>query len=84
VRIGVSGTRAEYVALLALSFATPPLLWALGLAGPRAMLAWLSLPAAFPPLRLVLRAEGAALNPALGFSARLQLLFCLLLAAGLW
>jgi 1,4-dihydroxy-2-naphthoate octaprenyltransferase len=84
VRIGVLGTRAEYAVLLALSFAMPPLLWWLGLAGPRAMLAWLSLPAALPPLRLVLRAEGAALNPALGGSARLQLLFCLLFAAGLW
>jgi 1,4-dihydroxy-2-naphthoate octaprenyltransferase len=83
VRIGVFGTRAEYAVLLALSFATPPLLWALGLAGPRAMLAWLSLPAAIAPLRLVMRAEGAALNPALGLSARLQLLFCLLFAAGI-
>jgi 1,4-dihydroxy-2-naphthoate octaprenyltransferase len=47
------------------------------------MLAWLSLPAAIAPLRLVMRAEGAALNPALGLSARLQLLFCLLFAAGI-
>ncbi|GAC1607667.1 MAG: 1,4-dihydroxy-2-naphthoate polyprenyltransferase [Myxococcales bacterium] len=84
VRIGVAGTRAEYVVLLVVSFATPALLWALGFAGPRVLLAWLSLPAAVAPLRLVLRGEGAALNPALGGSARLQLLFCLLLAAGMW
>jgi 1,4-dihydroxy-2-naphthoate octaprenyltransferase len=72
VKIGPLWTRVEYLALLALAFAlTPP--WTL-----------FALPLAIPPLLRVLRKEGAALNPALGETARLQLVFAILLAVELW
>jgi len=37
-----------------------------------------------PPLRTVLTQDGAALNRGLGQTARLQILYSVLLAAGLW
>jgi len=40
-------------------------------------------PFALRPLRTVLREDGAILNRALGDTARLELVFCLLFAAGL-
>ncbi len=76
VKIGSRATRVEYVALLAIAFALP---FALG--RPWTLLA---VPLALQPLRRVLKADGAALNPALGETARLQLVFALLLAVELW
>jgi 1,4-dihydroxy-2-naphthoate octaprenyltransferase len=48
------------------------------------LLALLALPLAWPPLSRVLRTTGAALNPALGTTARFQAAFGLLLALGAW
>ena len=76
VRLGVRGTRLEYVALLAFAFALTP---ALGTPWPL-----LALPLAIAPLRRVFRAGGAALNPALAETARMQLAFAVLLAFELW
>lgn len=76
VLLGTRWTRLEYAALLALAFALP-----LFLGRPWPLFA---LPLAIPPLRRVLRSEGAALNPALGETARLQMLYALLLAVELW
>jgi 1,4-dihydroxy-2-naphthoate octaprenyltransferase len=76
VRLGVTGTRVEYCALLVVAFAMPLLLgrpWPL-----------LALVLAVAPLRRVLRASGGALNPALGETARMQLVFSILLAVELW
>lgn len=83
VRFGPSFGRAEYVACVALSALVPPLMWGLGLASPWVLLAWLALPLAVPPLRLVLKQSGATLNLALAQTARLQLVFGILFAAGL-
>lgn len=76
VKLGARFTRAEYLALLLLAFAVTPLL-----GRPFPLLA---LPLAVRPLRRMLRAEGAALNPALAETARLQLAFSLLLALEVW
>jgi 1,4-dihydroxy-2-naphthoate octaprenyltransferase len=84
VRLGTGAGKAEYLVLLAASFATPFILYGLGLASAWVFLALLSLPLAVGPLRLVLRAQGAALNAALGGTARLQLVFGLLFAVGLF
>ncbi|MET0400927.1 MAG: 1,4-dihydroxy-2-naphthoate polyprenyltransferase [Cystobacter sp.] len=84
VRWGVPAGRAEYVALLALAFATPPVMWLLGLSSAWVMLAWLSAPLAVTLLKQVLGREGAALNPSLGGTARLQLVFGLLFSVGLY
>jgi len=76
VKIGPRATRVEYVVLLTLAFGL-----ALALGKPWPLLA---LPLALKPLRRVLRSDGAALNPALGETARLQLVFAALLAVELW
>jgi 1,4-dihydroxy-2-naphthoate polyprenyltransferase len=76
VTLGAAASRAQYVVL-----AVAPFALALGLGT-----AWplLALPAALPALRTVLKEEGAALNRGLGQTARLQILYSVLLAAGLW
>jgi 1,4-dihydroxy-2-naphthoate octaprenyltransferase len=84
VRLGARAGKAEYVGLLLLSLLTPVAMWAAGLSGPAVLLSLLSAPLGVPPLRKVLGVTGAALNPALGETARFQLAFSLLLAAGLW
>jgi len=76
VKLGATGTRVEYVVLILAAFAIAPVLgtwWPL-----------LALPVAVPALRTVLTRDGAALNPGLGQTARLQILYSILLAAGLW
>lgn len=83
VRFGRRAGQAEYVALLALSFLTPWALWLSGLTGPWVLLSMLSAPAVVRPLQRVRREHGAALNPALGETARLQLVFGILFALGL-
>src|SRR5579875_2867819 len=84
VRLGRARTRALYSAMLLVAFATAPLPWAFG-----SMSAWLLLPWAVLPLaarlsRLVgTRSDGPALNGALAQTGMLQLVFCLLFAAGI-
>jgi 1,4-dihydroxy-2-naphthoate octaprenyltransferase len=51
--------------------------------GPFPLVSWAAAPLALRPLRTVLREDGAILNRALGDTARLELVFCLLFAAGL-
>ncbi len=82
VRLGTRFGRAEWFACILVSALVPVGLWGAGLATAAVLLPLLSLPLAVPPGRLVLRAEGAALNEALAGTARLQLVFGLLLAAG--
>jgi 1,4-dihydroxy-2-naphthoate octaprenyltransferase len=84
VRLGRERTRTLYTTMLAVAFATAPLPWALG-----SMSAWLLLPWAVAPLAVALvrtvrtRVDGPALNGALARTGLLQLLFCLLLSAGI-
>lgn len=84
VRFGTAAGKAEYVLLLVAAYATPIALFALGLKGPWVFLPLLSAPLAVPPLKRMLNEQGAALNPALGGTARLQLVFGLLFALGLY
>jgi len=84
VRFGGGFGRAEYVALLLLALAMPLLMVARGWARPTVLFSLLALPLAWPPLSRVLRTTGAALNPALGTTARFQAAFGLLLAFGAW
>ena len=76
VKLGAAASRAQYVVVVVAPFALALLL---GTAWPL-----LALLAAIPALRTVLREEGAALNRGLGQTARLQILYSVLLAAGLW
>lgn len=83
VRLGAGGARAEYLALLAVACAVPLLMALLGLSTPWVMLAWLSLLPGWRAIRLALTAEGPVLNQALAGTARLALIYALLLSAGL-
>ena len=84
VRWGASAGKVEYCAMLAAAFAAPLLIWLLGTSRGWPLLSWLSAPLALPPLQRVLKQHGAALNPALGGTARLQLVFGILFALGLY
>ena len=84
VRFGRAFGRAEYVALLIVALAMPVTMVALGWARWPVLLALLATPLAWPPLSRVLRTTGAALNPALGTTARFQAAFGLLLSLGAW
>jgi 1,4-dihydroxy-2-naphthoate octaprenyltransferase len=84
VRFGRRFARVEYFALLALAFAVPTLQWWTGAQAPWVLLPWLALPLAWPPLgKLLAPVDGAALNRALGETARLMLAFGLLYALGI-
>ncbi|MGH9182961.1 MAG: 1,4-dihydroxy-2-naphthoate polyprenyltransferase [Acidimicrobiales bacterium] len=81
VRMGASPTRALYVTLVGAAFLYVPLV---ALARPGALLAVLALPAGSRPVRAVAAGtSGVGLVAVLGDTGRLQLVYGLLLAAGL-
>jgi 1,4-dihydroxy-2-naphthoate octaprenyltransferase len=91
VLLGPRGTQVEYLLLLAIAYlAAGALAWLRG-AGPDGMearglwllLPWLTLPLAYRLRREMQTLEGGALNQTLAGTARLSLLFSLLLALGL-
>lgn len=84
VRWGALAGKIEYCAMLAAAFAAPLAMWMMGVARAWPLLSWLSAPFALMPLRRVLYQRGAALNPALGATARLELVFGILFALGLY
>jgi 1,4-dihydroxy-2-naphthoate octaprenyltransferase len=81
VRIGAAATRGVYLALVAVAFLFPPLLSRL--VGPGVLLALGALPLALVEARALGRRTGAELNRSLAGTARLHLVFGLLLAIGL-
>lgn len=82
VRLGRDHTRRLFVALIAAAFAALPLV-ALVDRNPAPLMAVAAAVFAVSPVRVVLGQTGPALVPALGATARLHLVFGLLLAAGL-
>jgi 1,4-dihydroxy-2-naphthoate octaprenyltransferase len=86
VRLGRPRARVLYAAMVYLAFATAPLAWLLGGTGlsPWLLVSWLALPLAAPVVRTVRhRVDGPSLNGALARTGMLQLVFCVLLSAGL-
>ena len=84
VRLGDGRTRALYVAMLVLAFATVPVV-AGGFNRPAAAAALVGIVLARRPVVQVLEgARGATLVPVLGATGRVQLITGTLLAAGLW
>jgi len=83
VRLGAARTRVEYAALLGTAYLVLPVSWVLGLLPGWWWLAWLSAPVALQLVRRVTTTTGPGLNPLLGETARLLLLFALLLAGGI-
>jgi 1,4-dihydroxy-2-naphthoate octaprenyltransferase len=84
VRLGRRRTRALYTAMVAGTFLCAPLLWVLGSMTAWLLLSWAAIPLAVRLVGVVrTRTDGPALNGALAKTGALQLLFCLLLAAGI-
>ncbi|MCL2770342.1 MAG: 1,4-dihydroxy-2-naphthoate polyprenyltransferase [Solirubrobacterales bacterium] len=83
VRLGRARTRALYTAMVAGAFICAPALWSLGMT-PWLMLSWAVLPLAASLVAVVrARTDGPSLNAALARGGALQLIFCLLLSAGI-
>ena len=84
VAIGPDITRLEYVLLLVAAYMVPTLVWLLGDSSGWILLPWLSLPLAVHLAHSIyMNTQGPALNKTLAATARLDLVFCILLAAGL-
>ncbi|HEY7962360.1 MAG TPA: 1,4-dihydroxy-2-naphthoate polyprenyltransferase [Solirubrobacteraceae bacterium] len=84
VRLGRARTRSLYVAMLAGAFALAPLPWLLGSMSAWLLLCWAAIPLALSLARVVRTSvDGPTLNGALAKTGALQLLFCLLLSAGI-
>jgi 1,4-dihydroxy-2-naphthoate octaprenyltransferase len=84
VRLGRAHTRTLYSAMLVVAFATAPLPWALGSMSAWLLLPWASIPLAVRVASVVrTRTDGPALNGTLARTGALQLVFCLLFAAGI-
>jgi 1,4-dihydroxy-2-naphthoate octaprenyltransferase len=83
VYLGRRLARTEFVAVLAAAYLAAGSLWLLGDYSGWVFLSWASVPAAFVPVAAVLaRTDGPSLNEALRSTARLHLLFGVLLAIG--
>jgi 1,4-dihydroxy-2-naphthoate polyprenyltransferase len=83
VKLGRVGTIAEYRLLLMLSFLITPMLFLIDEIGWGWILPWGSLILALPLMRRIAMVTGPALNPVLGKTAQLALVFSLLFAIGI-
>jgi 1,4-dihydroxy-2-naphthoate polyprenyltransferase len=83
VRIGVAGTKAEYVTLMALPYVLLTLLVVARTLPPAALVAWLSAPLAILASRAVLTRTGSALNAALAMTGQTALAYSVLFAVGM-
>jgi 1,4-dihydroxy-2-naphthoate octaprenyltransferase len=84
VKLGRTRMRSIFSATLLIAFALIPIIWLASDLSPWINLALLALPLQPPLARTVRdRTDGAALNQALAHSARLELVFCVLLSIGL-
>jgi 1,4-dihydroxy-2-naphthoate octaprenyltransferase len=83
VRLGRERTRVMFAAMLALAFVIALVTWVFGPLEPWVALCWLAAPLAASLLRIVAtHTDGPTLNEALARSGMLQLVFCVLLSAG--
>jgi 1,4-dihydroxy-2-naphthoate octaprenyltransferase len=84
VRLGRERTRILFAAMVALAFPTSWVPWFAGLLSPWLLVTALAVPLAVPLVRTVgTHADGPSLNAALAGSARLALVFCVVLCAGI-
>ena len=84
VRLGRNRARSMYAAEVYVAFLIPPVVWLAGGFDAWLLLVWLALPLAVPLVRTVrTHDDGPTLNGALARTGMLQLVFCLLLSAGL-
>lgn len=84
VRLGVRGTRTEYLLCMAGAYLIVPIAASLGLIPWTGLLAWLSLPLAVKTARTVFTQAGRPLNAALAGTGQVALLFSLLFWVGVF
>ncbi len=83
VRLGRDRTRAMYATMLLLGYVTALIPWMFGALDAWLLLPWLSLPIGLRLIKTVREhQDGPTLNRALAGTAMVELVFCLLLAAG--
>ena len=83
VRLGRTRTRALYAAMVYGSYLLTPITWFFGALSPWVLLPLLTLPLAAQAVRIVRnRTDGPTLNEALARTGMLELIFCVLLSAG--
>lgn len=82
VRFGVPGTQIEYFLLLAISYLVPLVMWLASISSIWVMLTWLSIPMVRPLYQLIMNEKGRPLNMALAGTARLELVYSVLLSLG--
>lgn len=83
VRLGAKGARGEYLLLLIIAYLAPLVAWLSGVMSVGAVAVWLSIPLTRPLMRAVYHDRGRALNKTLAGTARLELIYALLLSVGL-
>jgi 1,4-dihydroxy-2-naphthoate polyprenyltransferase len=84
VRLGRERSRTLFAGMLAVAFVCAPLPWVLGALSAWLLLPWLAAPLAARVVEIVrTRTDGPSLNGALARTGMLQLVFCVLLSAGL-
>jgi 1,4-dihydroxy-2-naphthoate polyprenyltransferase len=83
VRLGRERTRGLFAAMVYGAFLLAPVTWVFGPLEPWLLLPFLAIPLAAPVVRTVrTRTDGPSLNEALAKTGMLELIFCVLLAAG--
>ena len=83
VRLGVRGTRIEYVACMAIAYLLLPALVLFNIVPAFSLLTWLSLSLAWKTLRLVLTHEGRPLNAALAGTGQTAFVYSVLFWVGI-
>jgi len=84
VRLGRERTRVVFAAMIVVAFATAWVPWLAGALSPWLLLTLASAPLAISVVQIVrTHSDGPSLNRALAESARLALVFCVLLCAGI-
>jgi 1,4-dihydroxy-2-naphthoate octaprenyltransferase len=84
VRLGRERSRSLFAAMIYLAYPLALVTWVFGPLRAWLLLPWLSLPLAAPLVKLVRNhRDGPSLNQALARTGQLQLVFCVLLGAGL-
>jgi 1,4-dihydroxy-2-naphthoate polyprenyltransferase len=84
VRLGRERSRLMYATMIYISYPLALVCWVFGPLKPWLLLTWLSLPLAAAVVKLVRNhVDGPSLNKALAKTGQLQLVFCVLLCAGI-
>jgi 1,4-dihydroxy-2-naphthoate polyprenyltransferase len=82
ILLGVRGSRMEYILFQGIAYGIVLVMILLSALPVWALLTWLSIPMAWRAARIVLKEDGRQLNPALGKTSQLALVYGLLLLVG--